>query len=260
MFCSHFDCSNFDYKSPVKNKSGGQVVYVSTMPGSTDIKDRLRFQMSENENENRQSMVWGLSTPLAGQDVNRRTLELTIESPALLKFLQDLDTKNKKTAMQKSQEWWRKTLTAEDIDHRYIALVKPPYKEGAKHTVRVKVKMGEQTPTKIFVAVDEKNPDGSLAYSVGGTGDLEKNSQCLVVAESSGLWFMSHTFGMSLNATELLVWPNRRQEGMGAFSFSSSAKWQQAAATAAPSAHIGSPIIGQESFGGYPAHEADMHD
>ena len=227
MFCTSLNCENFDYKPPTNNKSGGKIVYVTTVPGSSDIKDRIRFQMSESENENLQNMVWGLSTPLAGQDNSRRTLEVTIESAALLEFLLKLDEQNIKTAVSKSQEWFKKSLTPEDIDRMYVRLVKPPYKEGAAHTVRVKVKVGEQFPTKIFSAKEEKNPDGSLAYEIGNPNLLVKNSKCLAIVETSGLWFMSRQFGMSLNATELLVWSNRRQTGMDAFTFSNNTKWSQ---------------------------------
>ncbi len=218
MFCSHINLESLEFKPPTNNRSGGKVVHVSTKPGSSEWKDRLRFQMSEDQKTNLQVAVWGLSTPLAGQDTSRRTLELSIESPELLKFLQKCDDINQKKALEMAPEWFKKKLEIDQIKNMYVSLVKPPIKEGAPHTVRVKVKTGEY-PTKIYAVKDEN--DSTLNYTTGSPEDLTRNSKCMVMVESVGLWFMSRQFGMSLTATEVLVWPSRRNQGVDAFSFSS---------------------------------------
>ena len=225
MFCTSIDVNALEYKAPTNNRSGGKVVHVSTVPGSSDWKDRMRFQMSEDEGHNLQTAVWGLSTPLAGQDVNRRTLELTIESPDLHSFLEALDKKNMETAVSQSPEWFRKTLDAEAIKQMYVALVKEPNKPENKPTVRVKVKCGDY-PTSIYVVQDHDN-NGNLSYIKGTPDDLARNVKCLVMVETVGLWFMSRQFGMSLTATEILVWPNRRSTGIEAFTMSGATKLQQ---------------------------------
>ena len=46
------------------------------------------------------------------------------------------------------------------------------------------------------------------------------------MCETVGLWFMSRQFGMSLTATEILVWPNRRSTGIDAFTLGSDTKLQ----------------------------------
>jgi hypothetical protein len=222
MFCTGVDLNNLEYKAPTSNRSGGKVVNVSTVPGSTDYKDKLRFQMSESDKENLQTAVWGLSTPMQGQDASRRTLELTIESPDLLKFLGDLDEKNIQTAVDSSNEWFKKPMTKEAVDPMYVRMVKPPSKIDAKPTVRVKVKCNEY-PTNVYVVTDV-DADGNLTYVKGSHDDLTKNVKCLVIAETVGLWFMSRQFGMSLTATEILVWPNRRSTGIDAFNLSNNTK------------------------------------
>ena len=82
MFPTEINLNNLEYKEPQNNRNGGKVVHISTKPGSNDWKDRIRFQMSEDNKTNLQTAVWGLSTPLSG-DTSRRTLELTIESDTL---------------------------------------------------------------------------------------------------------------------------------------------------------------------------------
>jgi len=223
MFCTGINLEALEYKAPTSNRNGGKVVNVSTLPGSTDYKDKLRFQMSESEKENLQCAVWGLSTPMPGQDASRRTLELTVESPELDKFLSTLDEKNIKKAVDSSQDWFRKQMSKEAVDPMYVRMLKLPSKPEAKPTVRVKVKCTEQYPTNIFVVTDV-DADGNLTYQRGTPDDLCKGVKCLVIAETVGLWFMSRQFGMSLTATEILVWPQRRNTGIDAFNFTDRTK------------------------------------
>lgn len=218
MFCTNIQINNLEYKEPQANRSGGKVVHVSTLPGSLEWKDRIRFQMSEDEKTNLQTAVWGLGVPLPGQDMTRRTLELTIESPPLLNFLQELDENNIKMAVDNSPTWFKKSLDEQAIRNMYVKLVKTSEKPGeTKKTVRVKVKCGDY-PTNIYVVEDSTN--GKMAYRKGGPDDLARNVKCMVMVETVGLWFMSRQYGMSLSASEIIVWPSRRATGIDAFTLS----------------------------------------
>lgn len=197
---------------------------VFTNPDSTEWKDRLRFQMSEDESTNLQYAVWNLNTPPQGQDASRRSLELTIESPKLQGFLSQLDEKNISVATNASQEWFKKEMDKESIQQMYVHLVKPPQKDGLKHSVKIKVKCGDY-PTNIFLVAEDSG--GEVVYSKGTHEDLLKGAKCLVIVETSGLWFMSRQFGMSLIATDILVWPSKRKTGIDAFSMSASKRFVQ---------------------------------
>lgn len=218
-FCSNINIKALDYKEPQNNKNGGKVVNVSTVQNSNEWKDRIRFQMSENQTCNLQTAVWGLSTPLQGQDSARRTLELTVESPTLETFLNDLDENNVAKAVEHSPRWFKKTVEESSVRQMYVKLLKEPVKPGNRPTVRVKVKCGEY-PTNIYVVQEEK--DKKITYIKGRPEDLQRNCKCMVLVESVGLWFMSRQFGMSLTATEILVWPNKRATGVDAFTLSDS--------------------------------------
>ena len=223
MFVASIDLSKLEYRSPTSNKNGGKVVHVSTQQGSLEWKDRLRFQMSEDQNTNRQTAIWGLSTPLQqNQDTSRRTLEVSIESPCLLKFLQDLDEQNMRVAQEKSEEWFKKSLSSEQIRNMYVTLVKPPSKEGSKHSVRVKVKCTDSYPTNIFAA--KASDTNVFSYNKASHDELTKNVKCMIMCETVGLWFMSRQFGMSLTATDIVVWPNKRTTGIEAFTLSNNVK------------------------------------
>ena len=217
MFCTHIDIDQLEYKNVSTNRNGGKQVHVSTVPGSTDWKDRIRFQMCESQRENLQTALWGLSTPMPGQasTADRRTLELTIESPALLEWLNKMDEHNITQATQRCQDWFKKSMDRATIAGMYVPLVRPPNKPDGKSTVRVKVKCAEY-PTSVFVVEDETAEE--LTYTKGSPDDLTRNTKILAMVESAGLWFMSRQFGMSLTASELMVWPNKRPSGIDSFS------------------------------------------
>ena len=197
---------------------------VSTVKGSNEWQDRIKFQMSENESTNLQTAVWGLSIPLQGQDATRRTLELTIESSELETFLNNLDENNIMKAVENAPNWFKKSVDESSVRQMYVKMVKEPGKVGQNSTVRVKVNCGEY-PTKIYVVTGEK--DGNLIVENGCPDDLQRNVKCLVMVQTVGLWFMSRQFGMSLSATEIMVWPNKRPTGIDAFTLSNSVKFQK---------------------------------
>ena len=103
-------------------------------------------------------------------------------------------------------------------------MCKPPSKEGDKRSVKVKVNCGDQRATNIYV-VSGVDANGTISYTQGSHADLQKGIKAMVIVETTGLWFMNRTFGMSLNATEILVWPQRRTTtGIQAFTVSGNTK------------------------------------
>lgn len=220
MFCNSIDINNLEYRQLIQNKNGGRMVQVSTVPGSGDWNNKIRFQMSEDDKTNLQTTVWPLSSPMQNQDANRRTLELTIESPDLMTFLTSLDEKNIEMATSKSEEWFKKPLSKSDVERNYNYIVKPPNTPGDRATVKVKVTLGDTRPTNIYV-VNSADKDGNITYEPGSAKDLTRGIKVLVIVETTGMWFMRSQFGMSLNATEILVWPQQRNKGgIGAFTLS----------------------------------------
>jgi hypothetical protein len=217
MFCTAIDIEKLEYKAPTSNKTGLKVVNISTVPGSADWNDRIRFQMCEDERTNRQTLPWGLSTPMAGQDESRRSLELTIESPALRDFLTKLDDHNVRIATLKSEEWFKKQLTEDQVRNMYTPIVKEPKAPSNKETLKVKVKTTTKNATNVFRVV---SAEPALEYVPGTTDDLVRNAKCMVMVETSGLWFGPRQFGMSIAATDIIVWmPKQVTGGIKGFTF-----------------------------------------
>ena len=219
MFATGINIESLEYKPPTSNKAGGKVVNISTKAGSNDWNDKIRFQMSENDKVNLQTAVWGLSVSPDSKDASRKTLELTIESDDLLEWLHRLDEHNIKTATRKSFEWFKKELTEDQVRAMYVFLVKPPTKEGNKPTVRVKVKCEEPYPTNVFMVTSQQAEE--IKYAKVSSDEISRNAKCMVMCETVGLWFMSRTFGMSLTATDIMVWRGAsRPTGINSFTLS----------------------------------------
>ena len=152
--------------------------------------------------------------------MSRRTWELNIESPQLLKFLQDLDARNMDMGVKNSMLWFGDAYdeTSLRLGKLYTPIVQ--LKEG-KYSMKVKVKCADR-PTNIFIVDDDTN---GLKYHKGTPDDLMKNVKCMCIVETNGLWFMNKkSFGMSFVATDIMVWPNKRPTGIGAFALSGAPK------------------------------------
>ena len=215
MFPSVAALDTLTYKDPVpqKNAANAKVSYVH-VPKLEHTNDKLMFQMSEDEKTNTQKIIFGLSTPLPGQDSSKRALDLTIESHDMLLFLKELDRKNLEATKKNKDSWFKKPPSDSEIDHMYVPLVKEngEYKESVKIKVRC-----EYNPTNISIVDEEKN--NVVYYSQGSINHLEKNAKVLVIVETPGLWFINKQFGMSLNATQILVWPAKHKSGLASFTF-----------------------------------------
>jgi hypothetical protein len=217
-FCTSIDINGLDYQQLGTNKMGGKQVNVRTVKGSSNYYDRITFQMSEDQNTNLQKAVWSMKL-LPNQDPNKRTLELTIESDTVKDFLRKLDQQNIEVATQRSKEWFKKDFDAATIRASYVPILK---ENDTNETIKVKVFQTEKNMTEIYRVTSQDGEE--LDTEPGCIDDITMNAKCMVVAATNGLWFMQKQFGMSIQATHILVWPQRVVKGINAFSFSNGSK------------------------------------
>lgn len=218
------DISALDYSNElILMKTGAKSAPVSTVKGSNKSVDRLRVQLGEYDNEFMRA-PFGLSEPHASnKDSTRRAFDLSIDSDKMLVFLTSLDEKNKQAARDNSFAWFKKQLTDAEIDAFYTPIVKPSSKPEYRPTVRTKVVV-EGTTTQVFVVTKETpstaDSPGTIDEVVEGSiEDLSKGCRCIPIVECPSVWFAQKSFGMSLTASHILVWPMRHKRGLEAFSF-----------------------------------------
>lgn len=221
------DLETLDYKKElnVNKMNGSKSVYCSTQKGSNDPQHRLRFQMAEYGGGDKEIMraVYGVSTPLQGQPDSRRALDLSIDSDELLAFLMKLDARNKAAALENAQEWFKKPLTAAEVEAFYVPIVKQSTKAEYRPTARTKLIMDTgRNDSQLFMVTKETPAAGGAkaridGYEPVGVNDIQKGCRTIPIVETNGLWFAQKSFGMSLVITHLLVWPKRQVSGIEAF-------------------------------------------
>ena len=63
QFCTAINVASLEFKEPQMNRNGGKSVSVSTVPGSIEWNDRIRFQTCEDQRTNLQTSVLGFEYP-----------------------------------------------------------------------------------------------------------------------------------------------------------------------------------------------------
>ena len=137
----------------------------------------------------------------------RKNLELSLDDPDLLQYIQGWDAQNIRVAAQNSKEWFKKQLSEDALSETLYRHSAQPSKDGKyAPTLRVKVVPPDhKKPTNIYIV--QTNSAGEETYRPGTVEEVTKDSQVMAIVEVGGLWFVSRGFGATFVATDLLVWP-----------------------------------------------------
>lgn len=225
----------FVYKEPFKNKYGGRTGYVNCDSGV----GRIRFQTTSDESlELMCRAPFGISTPLEdSKNTMRRNLELSIRDPGLRRFLDSLDERTLAEALCHADDknWFTKSPSPDVIRAKYRKIVadearpkdektgkEDPNADPYDRTFRTKVNLEGQNVTNFFVM----QPNGTMEPLEPATLALErlgKFSHVLVICEVGGLWFTSAEFGLTINATDVLIYPVQERPKPGGFNITGGA-------------------------------------
>jgi hypothetical protein len=209
------------YKKPERNKSGGFASYITRNAGSVD---RIFFQATAHEGELRCAAPFGISELFdkTKEPNNKRNLELSVRSPKLREFLSALDENTIDQAVRNYEEWFnsdkkRKPLTPEDIRGYYRPLLQEgPNDKEYDPLFRTKVNIADPKVLRVFVFDGMK--DGCMMCRVGRLSDVSKFVEVVPIIEVVGLWFMTKQFGVSLQCSDVVVFPKASRPA-GAFNF-----------------------------------------
>jgi len=220
-------------KVTVSVNTGAKSVYASTVKGG-GLNDKLRFMMvphaidpcSDADVATLPTSPFGLSEPMQGASGSKLSLEVVVDAESEA-FVKGLDAQNIEAAGAYSEEWFKKKIESSIVEDMYSPIVKKATDPAKyKDTVRVKVVTEGERATKIYFA--KKSSEGELDYSEGSYKDIlgtsGRDCKFLINVETNGLWFMQRQFGMTLNATEIIVWTSGRKRGIEAFCFAGAVK------------------------------------
>lgn len=203
------DMLGFVYKEPVLNKFKSRTSYVNK---SASQPHRPRYQMSSKDDP-RPRAPYGISKPFddTKQDSDRKSLDISIESDALLEALKALDEHNIQVAYDNCEKWFGKKLHKDFITHMYHPLVMVDKAGKYRPTFRTKINTNADAvnATRFFL-IEESG--GKVKYTEKDSSIVTKGSRLVPVVELGSLWFSSTQFGMTLECTEVIVFPGVQRE------------------------------------------------
>ena len=203
------DMVNYVYREPAMNKYKSRTSYVVK---STSDPSRARYQMATKEDP-RLKAPYGISKPFdeKQQDSDRKSLDLNIESDALLNVLVALDEHNVKVAFDNCEKWFGKKLPIEHIKFMYRPIVTYDKNKKYKPTFRTKINVNANSDSATrFFLVEEK--EGQVEYLEKDSTIVGKGSRMVPIIEPASLWFSSTQFGMTMECTDVIVFPGTHRE------------------------------------------------
>ena len=234
--CISEDCKKFLYKDPVTNQYGSKTVYINE---SATSERRPKYQLGNKDT--RLKCPYGISEAYdktKAEDTTRKSLDISLDNPALKQHLLALDAQNKRVAFENCERWFKRKLTEDQIDFMYQPLVRVDKSgKGYTDTTRTKVNVANNERATRFYTLIEK--DGETYYRQEGASVIKNGSRIVPVVEIGSLWFNSSQFGMTLDCTDVIVFPSSER---GMFDFVGIDAKPITAAPAANAAPAAAPV------------------
>lgn len=159
---------------------------------------------------------FGLDVVREGENPDRRGLALKIVNKATTEALQALDERVIQTAVDNSQQWFKKTLTRDQVEARYKPILSRREDESF-YTMKIKVKVGNSAvPTNLHL----RDEDGSIRKKGGRVEHLEApKARVVPIVSTSSVWFMGggSSFGLSFQAEDMIVTPGAERDDLDRF-------------------------------------------
>ena len=192
---SDFSIPDLAYSKPKKNSRGGISVWLNT--SATDSsKPRVQLEKCRSP--------FGIREPMEAG--GRKSLDLAVSSEKLLQWCSELDDKNVNTVADNSEAFFKNKMSKEVVTEFYKKLVTPG-KGDYEPLLKIKISEYEGSQTKVFLM--KKDPVTKKdTWERGTLEDVKEQCEVLPIVELQMLWFINKNFGMSLVATDLLVWPS----------------------------------------------------
>lgn len=203
MACAHFSAaspSTWIYQQPRKTKNGGVSI---NLQQSTAHLSAPRVQLER------------LRCPFGVQDgmeaSSRQNLEVAVSLESLRTWTAALDDQNLQWIVNNSVLLFKKEMKRATVEALYRPLLTTPANAAYDPLLRLKINKDGPQATNVMIVVNEGTPNSPMKWRHGTLDEIERHAEVIPIVEVSGLWFVSKACGMTLVATDLLVFPRRRR-------------------------------------------------
>lgn len=216
MYVAEFDASKMHFAPLTIGGSGQKQVLVFRDASSTAGGNRLEFQLCPDTTAPLECK-YRLDEVKPDQNPLRRGQKVKITDSETLAALAAIDERIVATAIERSAEWFGKTLPADQVRARYKPIAEVARDGDDHHTMKLTIKApGSQVPTKLFHLDDKTgkvSPEGRI-------GHLElKGAHVVPIVSAYGLYFLGGgtQFGLSFQAEQVIYTPGKKRDLLADF-------------------------------------------
>jgi hypothetical protein len=142
----------------------------------------------------------------------RKSIELSLEDDELVKFFQTFDEHVINSAVANASQWFpkHKDLTRDQIKNMYYPMLQfDTNDKGYPPRLHTKINTDGKNHVNVLI-YSEVN--GAPQYRKGIVDDIVKYSELIVIVEAGTMWFQSKQFGITLLATDVMVFPKTERK------------------------------------------------
>jgi hypothetical protein len=201
---NQIDVAQWQYTEPKRNPKNGWNVFLHDQnkrnPRMQLDRCRVPFGVQDGVEESANS--------------SRKNLELSINKREFQEWAAAMDAQNVRWVTANSEVVLKKEMKQATVEALYRSLLSPQ-RGNYDPLLRVKVNTTGTHATTVFVVEDEGCAENNvpMRYRKGSLDDVVPHCEVVPIVEVVGLWFISKGFGMTLLATDLLVYPPAKRGG-----------------------------------------------
>ena len=203
-YIGDMDLTNM-YFAPMVNENGRKTVEIATHTPTSVNKFKFKVNLAPGAEEPLRA-VFPLDSVRDDGNPQRRSQAIMITEPKACQKLKELDDIIVNHAFANSKEYFKEKLSLEGVRARYKKLAMHTGDDDSQVTIKVKVKCdGAKFPTVLHLRDAVTN---ALTQEGGKVEHLEERGALLVpIVSGYALWFMAGSFGLCLQAEEMIVTP-----------------------------------------------------
>jgi hypothetical protein len=229
MYVADFDASKMHFAPLTTGGAGQKQVLVFRDASSTAGGNRVEFQLCPDTAAPLECK-YRLDDVKEGQNPHRRGQKVKVTDAATLAALAAIDERIVATAIERSAEWFGRTIPADQVRARYKPIAEVAHDGDDHHTMKITFKgPGAPVPTELF-RLDEKTG------KVSADGQLEhlelKGARVVPIVSAYALYFLGGgtQFGLSFAAEKVIYTAGRKRDVLAGFVSSTPLELEEPAA------------------------------